>query len=186
MSRPLAPRGGNDRVIENWKPIPGYAGYEASDQGRIRSWRPRLYHPPLEEPRLIQGSLDKDGYRRVILCMGGGKQVYRNVRQLIAETWIGPRPEGLVICHENGIKTDDRASNLAYKTQRDNILDKHRHGTMLIGEKNNRAKLKECEVIEIFTSKDSVQALAAKYGVTDSPIYSIRKRQTWKHVTKDL
>lgn len=45
----------------------------------------------------------------------------RYVHQLIAEAFIGPRPDGYVVDHVNRVKGDNRPSNLRYITQAQNL-----------------------------------------------------------------
>lgn len=48
---------------------------------------------------------------------------------MVADAFIGPRPNGAVIRHLNGKANDNRPENLAYGTQAENVQDEVRHGT---------------------------------------------------------
>jgi hypothetical protein len=120
--------------IEEWRPIPGLDGYEASSAGRIRS-RSRVVTrsngSPLPIPgRVLRPSGRKSGLGYLVLSptVDGEQRTY-SVHVLIARTFIGPRPEGLVLRHRNGDRRDNRASNLCYGTQSENIHDSVTHGT---------------------------------------------------------
>lgn len=47
----------------------------------------------------------------------------------MAEAFLGPRPDGLVVRHLDDDRTNNRASNLAYGTASDNQRDSVRNGT---------------------------------------------------------
>src|SRR5699024_9822191 len=51
------------------------------------------------------------------------------VHSLVAESFIGARPEGMEVCHSDGNKTNNHVANLRFGTSSDNELDKVRHGT---------------------------------------------------------
>jgi hypothetical protein len=50
------------------------------------------------------------------------------------------------------------------------------------GSRNFKAKLTEEDVMDILISESSQKYLAEKYGVSQSLISRIRRRQLWKHV----
>ena len=50
------------------------------------------------------------------------------VHALVAEAFLGPRPEGQQVRHVNTDSRDNRATNLAYGTHLDNAQDAVRHG----------------------------------------------------------
>lgn len=102
---------------ETWRPIPSLPGYEASDLGRIRSYR-------RQAPHILSTPVGALGYP-VISPHGTPIRVH----SLILEAFEGPRPEGLVTRHIDGDKTNNRLSNLKRGTSQENIADAIGHGT---------------------------------------------------------
>lgn len=107
---------------EEWKPIVGFPAYEVSNLGRVISRHRRI-------PRQLAATPNDKGYPMVTLARGDGFRRNRPVHQLVAEAFLGERPDGLDIRHVNGDKTDNRDINLRYGTRRDNIYDQVAHGT---------------------------------------------------------
>lgn len=102
---------------EQWRPIPSAPGYEASNYGHVRSSRCTL-----------RPARRRTGHLQVSLRVNG-KSLSRTVHALVAEAWLGPRPDGRQIRHWNGDPADNRPDNLRYGTARQNALDAVRHGT---------------------------------------------------------
>jgi hypothetical protein len=71
------------------------------------------------------------GYPRVSLYVSG-EQIQANVHVLVLEAFAGPRPDGMVANHKNCIKTDNRAENLEWVTQSENVLHAYRNGRRII------------------------------------------------------
>lgn len=119
--------------IEQWKPVVGYEGfYEVSDRGRVRSLtrtittshgQNRTYKGSIKEPTV------RDGGRRVVSLQVNGQARARIVSHLVAEAFLGKRPQGMLVCHNNGNPGDNRLSNLRYDTYSENMHDKKLHGT---------------------------------------------------------
>jgi len=113
-----------DPAIERWLPVVGYEGlYEVSDLGRVRSL-PRN----TTSGRILCLSISGPGYQQVSLfAQGRLKKTY--VHHLVAEAFIGPRPEGYEIRHLDGDRLNNTLANLRYGVHSENELDKVRHGT---------------------------------------------------------
>ena len=95
-----------DTKNEIWHPIEGYEGlYSVSDQGRVRSERQNKVMKPG-----VRG-----GQPYVFLSNGRGPARPISLNQLVAATFIGPRPTGSVIGYLNSDSLDLRAANLFYK-----------------------------------------------------------------------
>lgn len=121
----------NERTTESWKPIAGYKGaYEVSDLGRVRSLDRHVYAGP-SGMRLHKGRVLSihagDHYSKVRLKLAGGGST-KNVHSLVAEAFIGPRPAGTEVCHNNGRHHDNRLINLRYDTHVANALERAMHG----------------------------------------------------------
>jgi hypothetical protein len=110
---------------EEWRPIPGYEGrYDVSNQGRIRSW---AWHKKRGTSRLKSTWPDDQGYLRVGLW-DGERGVNAKVHAQVALAFLGPRPEGQVIRHLDGIRTNNTPENLRYGTPAENTADMFVHG----------------------------------------------------------
>ena len=111
------------------KQIALFPDYYADEAGIIYSMK-------FGKVRQLKPSSDKDGYKQVNLCMNG-KQKTKLVHQLVAECFIGPRPEGLVVDHIDRNKTNNNASNLRYATISENTLNSsvNKAGNSNTGEK---------------------------------------------------
>jgi hypothetical protein len=133
---------------EIWKPITKIIdakgqefspkGYEVSNMGRVRSYNQRYgkgfgvgYRPLLKTPTIITGRPDPRGYYQVTLTDHTTKNRKNfRIHTLVMQTFIGPAPEGLVICHYNDIKTDNRLENLRYDTPEANSADRERNKSL--------------------------------------------------------
>jgi hypothetical protein len=120
---------------ERWLPIPGHDGYEASDLGRVRSVDRVIVDkwgcPGKRRGRVLALDLKRNKRRndlRQAIRLGKGGNA-RYVHHLVLEAFVGPRPDGMEACHENGNSLDNRLSNLRWDTHAANMADQRRHGT---------------------------------------------------------
>jgi hypothetical protein len=115
-------------MSEIWRPCPSWPGYEASNLGNIRSvdqilvnrngverrWKGRVRVP----------HYGSEGYGILIVRGNSVKTCW-----MVADAFLGPRPDGAVVRHGPGGASDDRPVNLRYGTQAENIGDSVAAGT---------------------------------------------------------
>lgn len=80
--------------------------------------------------KLYRGSLQANGYVTVgILYDGATKTKTELAHRLVCRAFHGPppTPEHTDVCHINGVKNDNRASNLRWGTRSENMLDVAKH-----------------------------------------------------------
>lgn len=95
----------------HWKPVAGYEGrYSVTGGGQVRNEK---------TGRVLRPGVNGGGYLCVVLCVGGETKTFP-VQKLVAQTFLGPRPDGAHINHKNSIKIDNRAENLEYVTPQEN------------------------------------------------------------------
>jgi len=169
-----------DKPNEKWARITDFPRYSVSNLGRVRRDVPgpgtqagRILNPPIDGP-----------YRRVAL-RHNGRTRFKRVHSLVAEHFIGPRPEGAHVNHVDGDKLNNAWWNLEYVTPKENTLHQHKIGLARVrGEQNGHAKLNEASVREIRRLRGKVegQELARRYGVSPTTISQVQKRLVWRHV----
>lgn len=100
--------------MERWEKIKGYTGYEISNMGRVRSTK------RYKEGKILALNTNKRGYVSICLWKNNVGKTYR-LHRLVALAFI-PKIEGKeLINHKNGIKSDNRVSNLEWCNQKENI-----------------------------------------------------------------
>jgi len=99
---------------EVWKATQ-YDNYEVSSLGRVRTTTRGIFGHVLKEPKIHGLLVTPKGYTRVMLCING-KQKNVSLAQLVAQAFIGERPERAMASYKNGNKADCTADNLFYGT----------------------------------------------------------------------
>jgi hypothetical protein len=167
---------------EIWRDIPGYEGkYQASTHGRIRSVTREItqmsrYGKPFT--RTIRGRVLRPGpvvTGHLYVVLGHGAHG-TPVHTLVALTFIGPRPAGLDVCHNDGNPKNNRLDNLRYDTRTNNILDTYKNG----GAWRTLTSAQVAEIRAALAAGVVGQRLAEIYGVTGSCISSIRRGRSHK------
>ena len=163
---------------ERWRQIPGYKDYDVSSRGRIRSWKGG-------QSSLMKTRTGSDGYIRVTLQDSRGSKKVQRVHILVARAFLGPA-RGRLVRHKDGKVSNPKLTNLEYGSYLDNKLDKHRHGTDQVGERNSQAELTKEHVREIYKLKGKYtqQQIAEMFGVSRQAVSDIHRGITWANVTK--
>jgi hypothetical protein len=68
----------------------------------------------------------------------------RKVHRLVLETFVGPCPDGMECCHNNGDPADNRLENLRWDTLSSNAYDRVEHGV------HNMARRDRCNHGHLF------------------------------------
>lgn len=175
---------------EVWKPVSGTDGlYEVSDHGQVRSYVSLKGRQRLPIPKLV-GYCPKKAteYGSATICYPGRRKKNVHIHVLVAETFIGPRPPLAEVRHLDGNRHNNRLSNLAYGTRKQNAEDMVAHGNSPKGDRHGRGKLTEEQALEILHAPPGqTKALASKYSVSESTIYKIRDPNCyqWNHLRRE-
>jgi len=166
---------------EIWKPISDFPGYEVSNLGQVRSYHQTK--PKKEIPHILSSKCE-GRYNRVTLCKNRICYSF-TVHRLILESFIGKRASGQQCRHLDGNRINNKLSNLVWGTTKENAMDKIRHGTSNKGEKQNKHKLTDQEVLEIrelYAQEFPTKILAKQYNVQVNTICHVANGSIWKHV----
>ena len=103
------------------------------------------------------------------------------LHRLVLTAFVGPCPEGMEACHNDGTRNNNHVDNLRWDTRTNNNLDKRKHGTAvgMPGETHPMSKLSNQDVVRIkeklkqggFKKKE----LAEMFHVSASTICDIDK-----------
>ncbi len=120
-------------MSEIWKPVRGWEkNYEISTKGKVRSLRTGNFLKPNLQA----------GYHRIQLSTVRPTVRARRVfiHRLMAETFLHRAPDKQWAAHVNGKRADNRIENIYWATSSENMQDKHKHGTMPVGDKSVKYK----------------------------------------------
>lgn len=165
--------------VEEWRDILGFPGYQVSSLGKVRSFRIRGHSSGLtKEPRLLTLSPTSRGYLKVVLVLPDKTKKTKTIHVLMAESFFGPRPKGLVVRHLDDDQLNNSIDNLAYGTSSDNSIDVVTNGN------HKLAKLSYQDVNKIkemyLSGGYSYRSLGKIFGVDGSQISRVMNNQTWR------
>lgn len=129
---------------------------------------------------LWTGSVNDDGYA-LLKIDGKTRQVHRWAYQ----RFVRPLSPGEVVRHTCDTPACHNRSHWRSGTQADNMRDCVERGRFADnrGSRNPRAKLTEADVRVIRAARESVSALARRYGVSRFAVRQARSGSTWSHVS---
>lgn len=164
--------------MEIWKPIKGYEGmYEVSNYGRVRSLDRYVNSASSKSGyQLAKGQLLKQrtntetGYSTIMVYKDHKKKGY-NVHRLVAEHFV-PNPNNYeTVNHIDGDKTNNRADNLEWVSQSDNLL----HSYKELNRPKNRPSIHKQSIY--YTTKnnktyyaESIAEASRQTGVSETQI----------------
>lgn len=105
---------------EEWRIIPEFPDYAASNLGRIR--RETATRQARSQRVLRSGKHPRTNYRTVILFGPNGDKKTRLVHSLVMAAFVGPRPPLSETNHIDGDKANNVLTNLEYVTKSQNTL----------------------------------------------------------------
>lgn len=177
-----------DTSIEVWKDIPEYEGlYQVSNLGRVKGLDRTVVAkngiPQFKRGTVLKNKLGTNNYHYVILYKNNKGKTFMN-HTLVALVFIGNRPSNHDICHIDGDRFNNQASNLRYDTRSENRIDDYRNG-----KKNPRGKLSIEQVLEIRERYKNGgithKGLAEAYKMSESQINAIVNKTSYKWLNDD-
>lgn len=179
-------KGGEDRLIEEWKQIDGFYNYEVSSFGNVRlkdTYRKTVTGTRLYKGKIIATSEQKNGYLTVNMKNDSSVWKTVSVHRLVAKTFI-PNPENKrEVNHVDGDKTNNNVSNLEWATAGENQRHARKLGL-------NRTELnplcRKVKCIQTGQEFESIEDCARHYKVHTETIRNRLKRKVNKRILKDL
>lgn len=128
------------------------------------------------------GCKTHDGYGRIKVC---GKMVY--VHRLVYELHVGSDlSKGIEVCHYCDNQACVNLEHLFLGTHKDNMGDCVSKGRLKIvhhrGGEHVNSKLVDEDIPKIRTDPRSQAKIALEYGVCQTTVSRIKRRESWSHI----
>lgn len=173
---------------EIWKPVPGYGDfYEASNLGQIRVKDRTVVRKHstggitnfFYKGRLLT-PCKSDSLGHMVVHIGfNGQKKNVAVHKMVLLAFVGPPPDGMECCHNNGNASDNRLENLRWDTHFKNNQDRKKHGKYATGENHHMAKLTKEQVDLIRLSIKPAKEISKDFGIAVSHVHRIKNNQCW-------
>lgn len=170
-------------MLEEWRPVAGFEGlYEVSNYGWVKALPRTLEHGCRNgmvrqqyEEKILSPDKGKYGHERVTLRKEGHSTRVL-IPRLVMETFVGPCPVGLEVCHIDSDPSNNRLDNLKYDSRKENQREKFRVGN---GPKQ-KLTVNDIPIIrERIRNGDSAKDIASDYNIGVRQIYYINSGRTW-------
>lgn len=177
-------------MTEVWLPVSGYEGfYEVSSFGNFRSLDRIVPHTEGKLLRNLKGrqlvkTIDKQGRNYVTFSKNGKKNKCR-VHLIVAEHFLGQRPKGFDVCHNDGNASNNHFGNLRYDTHKNNMGDMVAHERSQRGEKNFNTKMTKEQALEVKhlrSLKMTYKNIAMQLSLTFEQVRSVCVGRAWHWV----
>jgi hypothetical protein len=171
---------------EEWIVVASNDNYAVSSLGNVKRIKPRSDGRPggLRIGKVLKPGRDGGGYQQVSLWRDGVATTV-HIHSLVAEAFIGPRPSsGHDVNHINGVKPDNRASNLEYVTRSENQKHAVKLGIQKVGSARAGSRFNESDIVEMrlmAANGEQYRRIAQLYRTNDRHVRLICTGKKWSH-----
>lgn len=156
---------------EIWRPLSGQNGdYSVSNLGRIRSNERAAIcfggYKKMIPSKILKAHDTENGYKRIDIR--GTKYL---MHRAVAEAFVPGANADLIVNHINGNKSDNRAENLEWISQQENVIHAMQTGLRTL-------KLTEREIEKILEMRASgmlAKQIAEKFSICISYVYYLER-----------
>lgn len=158
---------------EEWRLVPDYENYSVSNYGRVKhNTKNRIIRQNFNREYLVLGLTNIHKTRTNF-------RVHRLVAMVFVPHPYGTLPfdaSGFEVNHKNGIKTDNRATNLEWLTHAENSAHMFASGNVI--RKLTPAIVKEIKQL-LADGNIAQKDIAANYQISESVVSEIRTGKKW-------
>jgi len=158
---------------EKWRLIPEFYPYAISNLGHIGNFKTR---------KILKSYQDLNGYLVAFLRRPGQRQTSTlMVHCLVANHFIGPRPDGHQINHKDGNKTNPNVNNLEYVTPKENV--RHARGLGLVPDSTHKLTSHHVVAIRALAGHGhSKLSISRLFRISQTHTKNIINRKRWTHI----
>lgn len=152
---------------EIWKPVPKYEElYYVSNYGRVKN-----------SNNLIRKQLLSGGYLLINLTKNKKPKMFR-VHRLVAMAFNDDTHHNLEVNHINGVRTDNRETNLEWVTHSENA--KHSYLSGNVKKKLNVDDVKSIK--KMLINRERQEDIAEKFNISQTSVSEIKSGKRWGDV----
>lgn len=152
------------------KQHPTYCQYKVCKNDNVYGPKNRVLKP-------MRTGRAKGRHKRCKIRISTNPRIDVEVAVLVLETYVGPRPEGMLALHRDDDPTNNVLTNLYWGTHKQNAMDRRAKGSGFV--------LTEEQALEIRQRRlagESGSALGREYGVSPQTVCDIYKQRYWRGV----
>lgn len=177
-----------EEIVANheWRDIPEWPGYRVSKCGIVQSCKIRNGRGFKSDWTTLKPRRSRDGYISIGL-KNVPKRTFIPIHVIVLMAWVGPRPDGMLACHNDGNKGNNTLKNLRWDTPKANAQDAIKHGTWLHGEIHPESILNDQAVVrmyELLMQGHRIREVGEVLGFKVSTLHNIVCGKAWKHVPR--
>jgi len=162
-----------------YKSLKEYPNHIITADGRIWS----LSHGKFLKPSVSY----QNGYYQVNIKNDKGNLITAKVHTMVANAFLGYRPNGKNVNHRNCDKLDNRIENLEYITQAENIQHALANGMIAVGDDNSNATKTHENVLkailDVLVGNEPKTIVGGRYGLSvqylNRVLFGKLRKQIW-------